>query len=94
MKATRGLIIIAWAFCSLAYAVNGNDWNAAPQSARLQEMKRILGNIEAKGCRVKNSPEYFVRQINDFYQERSTRNIELHRALGLIATGAGEDWKC
>lgn len=77
-----------------AFAVNGNDWNAASNSSKQEEMRRILGNIESKGCKVTYSPSYYVRQLDDFYSTPATRNIELPKALGLIATGAGEAWDC
>ena len=77
-----------------AFATDGNDWRRATADSRLQEVQRILGNIRAKGCTVRRSPEYYVRQLNDFFQSSATRSMELAQALALIATGAGEDWKC
>jgi hypothetical protein len=82
------------AFSSNTFAVNGSDWNAASSTDRLKEVRRILNNIKSRGCTVKNSPEYFVRQINDFYREPKTRTMQLPKALALIATGVGEDWNC
>jgi hypothetical protein len=82
------------AFSSNALAVNGSDWSAASSTDRLTEVRRILNNIKSRGCTVKNSPEYFVRQINDFYRDPTTRKMELPKALALIATGVGEDWNC
>jgi hypothetical protein len=57
-------------------------------------MERVLGNIRRSGCTVKRTPDYFVKQLNDFYREPSTRSIALPQALGLVATAAGEKWDC
>jgi hypothetical protein len=79
---------------NIAFAVDGNDWNAATSSSKHEEMQRILGNIKSKGCKVIHSPSYFVQQLDDFYLKSETRNTELPDAVGLIATGAGEHWDC
>jgi hypothetical protein len=95
MLGIRALILLVTLLASFsAFAVDGNDWRAASGGDRLTEMRRVLGNIKSRGCTVRQSPEYFVRQINDFYNEPGTRGIPLPKALGLIATGAGENWKC
>jgi hypothetical protein len=95
MKKPSQYTAIALCFITnLAFAVNGNDWSAASSSSKHEEMQRILKNIESKGCKVIYSPSYYVRQLDDFYSTPATRNIELPKAVGLIATGAGEDWDC
>ena len=91
---TSALFVTAILFSSAAIAVSGNDWRAASSKNRLLEVTRILENIKNKGCTVKRSPEYFVRQLNDVYAESSVRSMELPKALALIATGAGENWDC
>ena len=79
---------------SSVLALDGNDWNAASPTSRLAEIQRILNSIKSNGCTVKRTPEYFVRQINDFYREPVTRRMKVPEALALIASGVGEDWKC
>ena len=95
MKKNRILAIVAFLlFSSAALAVDGNDWNAAPTANKLKEMTRILGYIKSNGCVVKFPPEYYVRQLNDFYTTSATVRIKLPDAVGLIATGVGENWDC
>ena len=73
---------------------NGETWRKATSSSKLEEIQRILGNIEHNGCKVMYSASYYVRQLDDFYSTAATRGIELSEAIGLIATGAGEVWDC
>ena len=94
MTIKHAAIALLLRFCTLVQAADGNDWRAWTASAKLSEISRVLGNIRSNGCRVKNSPEYFVRQLNDFYQGGATRSIELPQALALVASGAGERWDC
>lgn len=86
--------IAASCLCIAALAADGNDWRRASPESRLAEVSRILGNIRSKGCTVKRTPEYYVRQLNDFYARAATRDMQVHAALALIATGVGEDWSC
>lgn len=95
MKIRMLSVLLATALVSIsAFAADGNDWRRSTPESRLQEMHRVLGNIEANGCTVRHAPEYYVRQLDDFYAESATRKIQLPQALGLIASAAGEDWDC
>ena len=95
MKKNRILAIVAFLlFSSAALAADGNDWKAASAANKLKEMTRVIGNIKNNGCVVKFPPEYYVRQLNDFYATSATVRIKLPEAVGLIATGAGENWDC
>jgi len=77
-----------------AIAIDGHDWRAASAVNRLKEVQRILDNIRSKGCVVKLSPEYYVRQLDDLYASKSTLSLQTFQAVALVATGAGEVWKC
>ena len=95
MKSRSLSVLLGSVLLSLsAFAADGNDWRRSTPDSKLKEIQRILGNIQAKGCAVRRSPEYFVRQLNDFFESSATRGMEISQALALVATGAGEDWKC
>jgi len=97
MKKTVIAVLIA-AAAALPLVVHaepdGHLWVKQTEATKAEEIRRILNNIKSRGCYVKLSADYYVPQINDFYVEPSTRNIPYAKALGLIATGAGEDWNC
>jgi hypothetical protein len=93
-KYVRHSICILCIISTSIFAANGTTWNKSSSSSKLEEMQRILGNIESKGCKVTYSASYYVRQLDDFYSTTATIGIELSKAIGLIATGAGEDWDC
>jgi hypothetical protein len=94
------VICSIFALCTISTSIfatdeaNGKTWNKSSNSSKLEEMRRVLGNIESRGCKVTYSANYYVRQLDDFYSTTATLGIELSKAIGLIATGAGEDWDC
>lgn len=95
MKIRSPLVLLGSVLLSLsAFATDGNDWRRSTPDSKLKEIQRILGNIQAKGCTVRRSPEYYVRQLNDLFESSAARSMEVSQALALVATGAGEDWKC
>jgi len=78
----------------VAFALDGSDWNSAPQSIKLAEIQRVLGNVKRRGCTVRFSPQYYVKQLDDFYSDPAGQNVSFPNALGLIAMAAGEEWNC
>jgi hypothetical protein len=77
-----------------AAAEDGNDWVRKSPKEKLALIERVVGNISSKGCYVKFSASYYVRQIDDFYREKDTRNMRIPEALALIGTSVGEVWDC
>lgn len=78
----------------VVFALDASNWNSVPQSEKLAEIQRVLGNIKRRGCTVRFSAHYYVRQLDDFYANIGGLNVSLPDALGLIAMTAGEVWDC
>ncbi|MGK2901149.1 MAG: hypothetical protein ACSLE9_21080 [Burkholderiaceae bacterium] len=82
------------AFAQPVPANAGREWRNATSASRHAEVSRILANMASRGCRIKLSTDYYVRQLNDLYATSATDSLTISQALALVATGAGERWEC
>ncbi|MGO4479766.1 hypothetical protein AB4Z32_26355 [Massilia sp. 2TAF26] len=72
----------------------GNEWVKKSAVVKLETMSNVISRMRAKGCSVNFDANYYVRQLNDFFATSETRSVEVSKAFGLIATGAGENFAC
>lgn len=79
---------------SAASSETGNEWVKKSPTDKLETMSNVISRMRAKGCSVNFDANYYVRQLNDFFATSETRSVEVNKAFGLIATGAGEDFAC
>jgi hypothetical protein len=88
------LTLVLSALQQVAIAEDGNQWLRRTEVEKFAEITRVFNNMRAKGCTIRYDVAYYVRQLNDFYAEPTTRSTRVPQAFALIATAIGEDFNC